>query len=155
MDKIEWCFEKDKGIEIVETNSNLSKAYIKKAEESLETLHQIENKDWKISTAYYTMYFSLYSIFMKIGVKCEIHSCSIEFMKVFLKDYFDKSDYMLLKNSFNARIDAQYYADREVSKEIYNKTIKNTPRFLVKCKSVLEKLDQKSIQKIRNNLKNY
>ena len=73
---------------MVEPNSNLAEAYIKKAEEALESMRINVVKDWKISTAYYTLYFSLYSILTRIGIKCEIHSCTIAFAKRFLREFF-------------------------------------------------------------------
>lgn len=38
MKKLNWCFKQKDGINIINPNSNLAKAYIKKAEESLETM---------------------------------------------------------------------------------------------------------------------
>ena len=96
MDKIKWCFKK--GMEIVKPNSNLADAYLKKSEDSLESMRLITSKDWKISMAYYSMYFGLYSVLMKIGIKSEIHSCSIEIMKLFLLEYFDEDDVTLLNS---------------------------------------------------------
>ena len=81
MDKIKWCAGKKEGLSLIEPNSDLANAYIKKAEEALESMRVNIIKDWKISTAYYTIYFSLYAVLMKLGVKCEIHSCTIEFAK--------------------------------------------------------------------------
>ena len=102
-------------------------------------------KDWKISTAYYTLYFSLYSILTKIGIKCEIHSCTIAFAKRFLREFFSEEDLDFIEDSLKARIDSQYYIDRTVPDEQYNKMVKNTPWFLVKCKSILIKLNEKKI----------
>ncbi|MEM3555962.1 MAG: hypothetical protein QXF56_04560 [Candidatus Micrarchaeia archaeon] len=67
MSKLKWCLKTKNGIELTEPNSNLADAYIKKAEESLETMRLAKSRDWKISTAYYTIYFSVYAILMKIG----------------------------------------------------------------------------------------
>ena len=36
MDKIKWCAGKKEGLSLIEPNSNLAEAYIKKAEEALE-----------------------------------------------------------------------------------------------------------------------
>jgi len=57
MDKIHWCLKSKNGIELVEPNDNLCVAYLKKAEEALESMAEVSNRDWKISTAYYSMYF--------------------------------------------------------------------------------------------------
>src|SRR3990167_1073223 len=92
MDKIKWCAGKKEGLSLIEPNSDIANAYIKKAEEALESIRVNIIKDWKISTAYYAIYFSLYAILTKIGVKCEIHSCTIEFAKIFLKDYFEETE---------------------------------------------------------------
>ena len=153
MDKIRWCMGKKEGLSLIEPNSNLAEAYIKKAEEALESMQVNIIKDWKISTAYYTLYFSLYAVLTKIGIKCEIHSCTIEFAKRFLREYFTEEDLDFTEDSLKARIDSQYYVDRTVPDEQYNKMIKNTPEFLVKCKSILVKLNEKKINEIRMEFK--
>ena len=76
---------------------------------------------------------------MKLGVKCEIHSCTIEFAKRFLKEYFEETELDFTEDSLKARIDSQYYIDRTVPDEQYNKMIQKAPAFLVKCKSVIIK----------------
>lgn len=149
MDKIKWCAGKKKGLGIIEPNSNLSEAYIKKAEEALESMGVNVIKDWRISTAYYTLYFSLYSILTKIGIKCEIHACTIEFAKRFLGEFFSEEELDFTEDSLKARIDSQYYVDRTVPDEQYQKMIKKTPEFLVKCKSILIMLNEKKINEIR------
>lgn len=149
MDKIKWCAGKKEGLNLIEPNSDLAEAYTKKAEEALESMRINIIKDWKISTAYYTLYFSLYSILIKMGIKCEIHSCTIEFAKRFLRDYFNEEDLGFTEDSLKARIDSQYYIDRTVPDEQYNKMIMKAPEFLVKCKSILIKLNEKKVNEIR------
>ncbi|PIN93987.1 hypothetical protein COU54_00740 [Candidatus Pacearchaeota archaeon CG10_big_fil_rev_8_21_14_0_10_31_24] len=57
---IDWCKKQKNGIELVEFNEDLAKAYIKKAEDSLgASLNLNNNQDWKVSSLYYTMYFSV------------------------------------------------------------------------------------------------
>jgi uncharacterized protein (UPF0332 family) len=150
MDKIKWCAGKKEGLRLIEPNSDLANAYIKKAEEALESMRVNIIKDWKISTAYYTIYFSLYSVLMKLGVKCEIHSCTIEFAKRFLTDFFEENELEFTEDSLKARVDSQYYIDRTVPDEQYNKMIQKAPEFLVKCKSVLIKLNEKKVNEIRD-----
>ncbi|MBN2881292.1 hypothetical protein JXM83_04545 [Candidatus Woesearchaeota archaeon] len=152
MNKIKWCLDKKEGFHSIEPNLNLSAAYLKKAEEALESMRINTIKDWKISTAYYTTYFSLYSILMKIGIKCEIHSCTIEFAKIFLIDFFEKEELDFIEDSMKARIDSQYYVDRTVPDEQFEKIIQKTPYFFIKCKSILIKLNENKIKEIRNKL---
>ena len=149
MNKLKWCSSKRGGLKLVEPNSNLAEAYIKKAEEALESMRVNVSRDWKISTAYYAVYFSLYSLMMKIGVKCEIHSCTLEFTKQFLEEYFTGDEIDFIKESLKARIDAQYYIDRTVSDVLFKDMIDSAPGFLVKCKSLHVKLNEKKVAEIR------
>ena len=72
---------------------------------------------------------------MKLGVKCGIHSCTIEFTKRFLNEFFEESELNFIENSLKARIDSQYYINRTVPDEQYNKMIQKAPEFLMKCTS--------------------
>lgn len=76
MEKIKWCLCIKNGIELVEPNNNLSKTYILKSETALKAAASLkDNKEWEISSSYYSMYFALYSILMKIGVNVKtIHA---------------------------------------------------------------------------------
>lgn len=154
MDKIKWCASKNEGLNLIEPNSNLANAYVHKAQEALESMRINFIREWKISTAYYTIYFSLYSLLIKIGIKCEIHSCTIEFAKIFLNEFFEESELDFIKDSLKARIDSQYYIDRTVPDEQYNKMIQKAPESLVKCKSVLIKLNEKKVNEIRYEFQN-
>lgn len=150
MDQIKWCLNQKKGIELVEPSDNLRDAYLIKSEEALETLRSTKVRDWQLITAYYTIYQGVYSLLMKIGIKCEIHSCTIEFTKRYLKDYFTPEDFELIDKAFSARIDSQYYSNRKVSVQNYDLIMKKTPAFLVKCKNIV--LEQKEIEKIRKEI---
>ncbi len=152
MDQIKWCLLQKKGIELVEPSDNLREAYILKAEDALETLQTTASRDWKLTTAYYTIYHGIYSLLIKIGIKCEIHSCTIEFAKRFLDKHFSKEDFDLVDKAFSARIDSQYYVNRKVPDMNYKLIIRKTPSFLVKCKNMT--IEQKEILQIRDRIKN-
>ncbi|HPC81674.1 MAG TPA: hypothetical protein P5140_08385 [Methanofastidiosum sp.] len=77
----------------------MSNAYIHKADDSLESIQVNIKKEWKIATAYYTIYFSLYAILMRVGIKSEIHSCTVDFVKEYLNDYFNKEEIELIEDS--------------------------------------------------------
>jgi len=147
MDQIKWCLNQKKGIELVEPSDNLRGAYLIKAEEALETVKTSKSRDWQLTTAYYTIYHGISSLLVKIGIKCEIHSCTIEFTKRYLKDHFAPEDFELIDKAFSARIDSQYYVNRQVPNQNYELILKKTPAFLVKCKNII--LEQKEITEIR------
>src|SRR3989338_448730 len=153
MEKIKWCMKLNNGIEIIEPNDNLCDTYIKKAENALKAALALKgNKEWEISSSYYAMYFALYAVMMKIGVKCENHSCSISFMREYLKEKFKKDAPDFLKSSMKARVDSQYYSNRDISNELYQKMLKDAPSFIVQCKEITSSIKQEEINKIRNEL---
>jgi len=147
MDQIKWCLNQKKGIELVEPSDNLREAHLMKAEDALEVLRATKIRDWEMTAAYYAIYHGIYSLLMKMGIKCEIHSCTIEFTKRFLKNKFSSEDFELIDKAFSARIDAQYYVNREVPDKNYEFIMKKTPAFLVKCKNTV--LEQKEIEDMR------
>jgi len=71
-------------------------------------------RDWKTSTAYYLIYFLLYAILSKIGIKSEIHDSKIEFETRFLKEYYNEKEITFIKNSLRARIETQHYIDKKI-----------------------------------------
>lgn len=89
---------------------------------------------------------------IQIGVRCEIHSCTIEFMRCHLRYYFIEEDVRLIDDAFDARSDAQYYIDLEVADETVERMLRDAPRFLAKCRAIVEGLDEKQVQKIRTAL---
>lgn len=149
-----WCTSLTNGISLVEPNENLSKAYLEKAKNALLASNSLKgNREWQVSSCYYSMYFSLYSVMMKFGVKCENHACSIEFMRVFLAEKFTKEESYLLKKSMTARVDTQYYSDRDLDEASMRKMIAFAPLFMVKCKETANSLSQEEINIIRSKLK--
>lgn len=153
MENFRWCLTIKDGIRLIGPSENLALAYIDKANDSLRTLREISSRQWRITVAYYTMYFSLYSIMMKIGVRCENHACSIEFMKRFLSEFFDEADHELISQARNARVDAQYYINKHVPDEVSDKIIRKASGFVLKCKNVINTITEKQFKDIREKLK--
>jgi len=86
---------------------------------------------------------------MKIGIKCEIHSCTIEVMKRLLNKFFSFEEISLLQTSLTARIDSQYYTDRFVKEEQRRKMVESASAFHLKCRDVSIKLTSSEINNIR------
>ncbi len=152
MNKLSWCLKVKNGIELIVPNERLADAYLKKAEESLETMKAIASKEWKITTAYYGMYFSIYAILMKIGMKCEIHRCTIEFVKRFLSQYFNREEILSLSTALQARIDMQYYTNRKLPENLIENIGDKAREFYLKCKSIVQVINEKETAAIRNRL---
>ncbi len=151
MATIKWCKERKNGIRIVEPNDNLFEEYIQTSEESLDILRGIRGKSkvWMATTKYYAEYFAVYSLLMKIGVKCEIHDCTIalctllEEMKIIPPGYSK-----ILEEDKQLRIDNQYYLkNRDVPLD-YDKIVE----FVVTIKNTGIKLANAEIKKVRERI---
>ena len=151
---LKWCCRKGEGIGLIEPNNNLSAGYIQMAENAVGTMNRERglNLQFAISACYYSMYYSLYSILMKLGIKCEIHACTLEFMKRVLKDLYLDEDYKIIKTAFNAREASQYYVDKIVSKEDINLIFSNAVPFFNKSKEILSRINEKDILNIREEI---
>jgi len=155
MVNIKWCLKVKNGIEIIEPNENMSESYLKMAEESLRTIKKVqESKIWFASTTYYSLYYSLYSVMMKIGIKCEIHSCTIEFMKRFLIELYGEEEVKLIEDAFEIRQDAQYYPGRLFDIKKLNLIADRSSDFIIKTKEIISNLTEEKIKKIRAELEN-
>ena len=140
-DKIKWCLKQGKGIVLIEPKPHLSESYIKEADETLENVFSAKGK-WKLIIAYYACYNALYALFMKSGIKCEIHDCTLELMDLF---GFEPSEKDYLQKLKEDRIQVQYYL-----KEIVIKDEDSVKRFVSKCKILLDDLNSEKVKSFLN-----
>ena len=151
-DKLSWCFRQKDGVHVVSPSDELAKSYLDKAEESLKTMQKLENTNtWKIVTAYYTAYLALYALFRKVGIKCEIHDCTIEAIKLFIPErILSQSDYDFLTDLKELRINAQYYIEKtKPSEQKVAETAKKTVDFFTKLSSILHRINTSKMESIR------
>lgn len=154
MVKISWCLRQKGGLKLVEPNARLASSYLKMSEGAVGTMNREkgENTISSISAGYYAIYYSLYAIMQKIGVKSEIHSCSIEFMKNFLMDFYAEEDIDLIEIAFFSRNTLQYYADKSVNQKDMERVWGDAYGFFVKSRGILSNLTEKKINGIREKL---
>ena len=154
MVSIKWCLKQKNGLEVVEPNNIMADSYLKMAEESLNVLpNMIISKIWTVTAAYYIFYYSLYAVMLRLGIKCEIHTCSLEFMKQYLESCYDKKDNEMINKAFSARIDLQYYADRVVDSKIIDEGKVYCKKFFIKINDVLAAMTEDKISEIRERVK--
>ena len=145
---IEWC--KKQGMKLIEPNDNLSEEYYKNAEETLRVTNLIKNSGsnmWLATQKYYTEYLASYALLMKIGIKTEIHSCTIEIIRL-----LEKENIITFKLSKNLeedkelRIDNQYYLkNRPVD---FNS--KALSELLLKIRELLDNITKEQIKHVRS-----
>ncbi|MBM3199919.1 hypothetical protein FJZ53_03190 [Candidatus Woesearchaeota archaeon] len=152
MSRISWCKEQEKGIKLVSPNDNLSKEYFQNAEESLKVLRSIkgtESNMWLATTKYYTEYFAVYSVLMKIGIKCEIHDCTISLARLLEKEgVIHQGIAKTLQKDKELRIDNQYYLKNRHVEINFEKI----SRFIISVKDSLDKLNLERINRVRTKI---
>ncbi len=87
--RLKWCMKQSKGIQKVRPSANLVKAYVQKSRTALKSMELNAKEDiyeWAVSASYYARYFAVYALLQKIGVKCEIHDCTIALFGYLFQD---------------------------------------------------------------------
>ncbi len=70
-------------------------------------------QEWAVSAGYYARYFAVYALLQKIGVKAEIHDCTIALFNYLFHDEISPRLVEELKRAKEERIETQYYT-REI-----------------------------------------
>ena len=155
MVSLKWCCKQKDGIKLIEPSDNLSLSYMQMADNAFGTMNRERkyNLTFAISAGYYSMYYSLYSVLMKLGIKCEIHSCTLEFMKVLLSEFYTKEDFKIISKAFDLRNIAQYYVDKVIDTKESDMIMSKAPLFVNTSKDVLSKINESDVKKIRDSLK--
>ncbi len=153
---LKWCLKQNQGIRLVELSDNLVDAYLRMADDSLGTMNRERkyNSIFSISACYYSMYYSLYAVMMKIGIRCEIHSCSLELMKNLLKNYYSEKDVKTIKKAFDIRNLTQYYANKVIDEKDIEFILSEAQRFYDKSKDIISNLGREDIKALRDDLLN-
>src|SRR3989344_3446078 len=152
-DNFGFCFKKASGLKLISSNENLVKVYKRKSKSALNMLQSaIEKKEdeWILDTSYYAKYFMVYALFMKVGIKSEIHDCTIFALKSIFCDLKIISPELCkdLSDSRDLRVGSLYY-DKDFGKnEILNKS-NTAPNFCLEIESILDSLSKEDIIKIR------
>jgi uncharacterized protein (UPF0332 family) len=115
---------------------------------------QIKETDWTATTAYYARYFALYALLMKIGVKSEIHDCTINVAKLLSKNLILNprltDDITKAKQT---RIDTQYYVEKEHDQTEIKNNVEAARKFVLEIEQTIENITPEQINSIRTQLK--
>ncbi len=159
-----FCFKKSNGLKLISPNENLIKVYKKKSKSALNMLQSAIDKqedDWILDTSYYAKYFMIYALFMKVGIKSEIHDCTIFALKSVFHEVKTVNLELCtdLEESRDLRVGALYY-DKDFGKEEILKRANSAPDFCLEVESIVDRISKEDIIKIRiqfdkvkNNLK--
>jgi len=134
-----------RGIKIIGSNDNLCKEYLKSSEEDFINLEKVSGK-WTAVTAYYACYNALYALLCKVGIKCEIHECTIDLMGIL---GYNKTDIRFIEGLKDNRIQSQYYLKRPEKINIFE-----IRKFITKTKGIILNFDENKVKETLSKLKN-
>jgi len=150
--KLKWCSCQDKGLKIIKPNDNLAKEYIQSAEETFSFMQNTTGKSnmWLATTKYYCEYFSVYALLMKLGIKSEIHECTIEVCRLLEEEKIVPSGFTKkLESDKGLRIDNQYYLkNKEVDLDM-----SELRDFVLKMKDKMNSITFDETNRVREKLK--
>ncbi|MEK6871377.1 MAG: HEPN domain-containing protein [Nanoarchaeota archaeon] len=147
------CFKKVNGLRLVDPNENLAKVYLRKSKSALHMLSSAIEKqenEWILDISYYAKYFVIYALFIKIGIKSEIHDCTIfALKKLFVNLGIIREEiYKELEKSRDLRVDALYYDKSFGEKEILGRA-ETAPDFCLEIEEIYEKISEQEMYRIR------
>lgn len=154
-----WCLKQKRGIRIIDPNENLVKEYLRKATGSLNTMNaalRINETEWIMTTAYYARYFALYALLMKLGVKSEIHDCSIAVARLLAREGILTENLVNdISQAKEMRVDVQYYVTRELEQGKVRRNVESARKFVLEIEKAIENTTTEQIESIRNTLNQF
>ena len=142
---------KEGKLKLIEGSEEIKDSYIEKSESNLDSAKiLLENNklEESVSLAYYSMYNISTALFFKIGIKCENHSALI----ILLNEIFE-IDNSSISYAKKERIDKQYYADFEISKDEVSEVISSAEEFNLLLIDFMSKIGNLEIEKYREKFK--
>ncbi|HJT10043.1 MAG TPA: HEPN domain-containing protein [Candidatus Nitrosotalea sp.] len=151
---LKWCAKQKNGIKIIAGSITLQKAYLQKSKNAIKSM-EVNAKaginDWAVAASYYARYDAVYALFSRIGIKCEIHDCTIALFKYLFLGKIAPELIHDLEQSKNDRIDAQYYT--RTTQINQNKVITDTKNFVLEIEQIIANLTKSEIAALQATLK--
>lgn len=151
---LKWCLKQRKGIRLIKPSENLIKAYQEKSRNALRSMDVNAREgitEWAISASYYAKYFAVYALLTKIGVRCEIHDCTIALFEHLFQHRLPPETLGELRKSKSDRIETQYYT-RKITIDL-DQSMKDTKTFILEIEETLDSLNKEKTIQLSNELK--
>lgn len=150
---LKWCVKQRKGIKIIPESITLQKAYLKKSEEALKSMNANATAgidEWVVSTSYYAKYFAVYALLSRIGIKCEIHDCTLALFEYLFSNTIPANFVQDLQQSKDDRVDAQYYTQAiQINQK---KILDDTTNFVLEIQKIIDKLTPTEIVALKGKV---
>ncbi|MFH0869476.1 MAG: HEPN domain-containing protein [archaeon] len=151
--RFDWCKKQSKGLRLAEPNENLTAVYLRKSRSALNMLDSAlekEELEWILDTSYYAKYFAVYALFMRAGIKSQIHDCTIAALKrLFVEEKIVPEGILdELERSKELRVNALYY-DKELGQDEILSRASKSAGFCLEVESIIQRLSADKISLVR------
>jgi len=144
-----WCKQQRREIRVGETSQQLCQEYLQSAQETLQVLEQIGKTSnmWLATTKYYCEYFAFTAVLMKLGIRSEIHECTIALCSMLESEGIIRAGTSTtLEEDKELRIDNQYYLKNKDVAADHDDLLD----FVLEMKRVCETLTSEQTTSVRN-----
>lgn len=151
---LKWCLKQGRGIRLAAPSDNLMKAYLGKSHNALKSMEvnaRAGIAEWTVSASYYAKYFAVYALLAKIGVKCEIHDCTIALFGYLFSAAGFHHLVRELRQSKDDRVDVQYYS-RQIKVNL-DDLMRKTNRFVLQIEEIVDGLNAGRIAQLQKKLR--
>jgi len=134
-----WCKKTAHAIEFRNPSTNVVRAHITQARESIQSMDLNRGAGivtWTLTTSYYAKYHAVTALFEEFGIKCENHACAVTLFEYLFDNYVARDDIDDFAASKDQRIDAQYYS--AVTNVDLEEVANQTKRFVLDIEQLLD-----------------
>lgn len=117
----------------------------------MEVNAQADIEEWAVSASYYAKYFAVYALLSKIGVKCEIHDCTIALFGHLFSTVELHHLVRELRQSKEDRVDVQYYSTR-LNVNLVD-LMQRTKQFVLQVEELMDGLNAEKVAALQQKLR--
>jgi uncharacterized protein (UPF0332 family) len=151
---LKWCLRQKRGIRLIAPSDNLVKAYLEKSHNALKSTEvnaQANITEWTVSASYYAKYFAVYVLLSKIGVRCEIHDCTIALFGYLFSTREFHHLVRELRQSKDDRVDVQYYSTQ--IKVNLADLLQHAKQFVLQVEELVDGLNAEKVANLQQKLR--
>jgi uncharacterized protein (UPF0332 family) len=151
---LKWCLRQKRGIRLIAPSDNLVKAYREKSHNALKSTEvnaQANITEWTVSASYHAKYFALYALLSKIGVRCEIHDCTIALFGYLFSTREFHHLVSELRQSKDDRVDVQYYSTQ--IKVNLADLLQRAKQFVLQVEELVDGLNAEKVANLQQKLR--
>ncbi len=151
---LKWCLKQGRGVRQVKPSDNLVRGYQQKSRNTLRSMEVNAREgilEWAVSAGYYARYFAVYALLQKVGIKSEIHDCTITLFNYLFHGSISSGLVEGLKRAKEERVETQYYTSQITMDE--KKLIADAKAFVLEIEKLVDSLSHEKILNLQRRLK--